>query len=303
MAKHLRVKLRGGLGNQLHIFIAAWIIGKETSKGLVLDGRFISWTGSNPDRKIEIHRFQLPNVFNVKNKYLESVISLRKFTFVRTGILKSIDIFASLRRQNDTPLDSWDNFDEIQKFARLNSKLEGHFLDLRWLVKAFECGFPDHLNILSNYEKSEITNSSNSEDCAIHVRLTDFLDSKNKFVQLSETYYLNAVKLMRNRGFTRFTIYSDDVNRLREDFPELIRHENMHIASSSLDPAESFYLMHKSGAIISANSTFSTLAAMFIWRRGGDVVAPNMRNLNDKPEDYWMPSEWMILNFNSGILN
>jgi hypothetical protein len=303
MANHLRVKLRGGLGNQLHIFIAAWLIGMETGKSLLLDGRFISWAGSNADRKIEIHKFELPNVVDKENKYLASVISPKQATLIRTGTLKAIDLLSTFRKQSTGPTDLWENFEEIKNYACLNSKLEGHFLDLRWLVKAFEAGFPEYLNILSKYNRSEDIRIQNLEECAIHVRLTDFLDSRNNFVQLSESYYLNAVELMRKRGFTQFTIYTDDVRNLREKFPKLMELENVHIASSILSTVESFYLMHKSRAIITANSTFSTLAAMFIWRRGGDVVAPNMRNLNDKPEDYWMPSEWMILNFNSGILN
>jgi hypothetical protein len=303
MADHLRVKLRGGLGNQLHIFIAAWVIGKRSGRGLLLDGRFISWTGSNPDRKIEIHKLQLPSVLNLPTRYLRSVTSLKGAKFLRLGILKLIDILTSFRDQENIPLDAWENFEEVEEYARLNYKLEGHFLDLRWLLKAFEIGFPDHLKIASKNKNTMIANILKSEQCAIHVRLTDFLDSKNNFAQLSEDYYLNAVELMRKEGLNQFIVYSDDVSRLKQDFPRLMSLENIQVTPSSLDAAESFYLMHNSAAIITANSTFSTLAAMFVWRRGGQVIAPNKRILNAEHEKYWLPQQWIILDYKSGLIS
>jgi hypothetical protein len=300
MGKRLHVKLRGGLGNQLHIFIASWVVGKSIGKGLRLDGRYISWSGSNPDRRMEIHKFCLPSVNEIKTHSLVSFPSISRIPKLRLAILTLVDAINSKKSATRHPGDSWVNLDHILEFCNDEGSVEGHFLDLRWVQRAYEMGFPDFLVLSRRSEVDLFFEASQEKQCAIHVRLTDYLNYSHIFVQLSEEYYLNAVMLFRQKGYREFILFSDDVEALKVHFPRLAKSANLKIVPSHLSTTESFYHMHRCSAIITANSTFSTLAAMFIWRRGGDVVSPNKRNVELPSEDYWVPAEWIVLDSHSG---
>lgn len=300
MVKRLHVNLRGGLGNQLHIFIAAWVLGKSLGKSLQLDGRFISWTGSNPNRRIEIDQFLLPSTNEKNNKYLASFPSLKRLPIFRLAILKLADIISHQFEEMKFPVDSWSNFDHILDFVEETGVVNGYFLDLRWMLRAYDLGFPEFLVLPNVSEDVSIFESFNAKQCAIHVRLTDYLTQSSSFVHLSEKYYLSAIMEFREKGYEEFLIFTDDVEALIIRFPHLVKVENITIIPSHLSSVDSFYLMHKCSAIISANSTFSTLAAMFIWRRGGHVIAPNARTVSADSDEYWVPSEWLILDSLSG---
>jgi hypothetical protein len=300
MGKRLHVKLRGGLGNQLHIFIASWVVGKSIGKGLRLDGRYIPWSGSNPDRRMEIHKFLLPSINEIKTHSLVSFPSISRIPKLRLAILTLVDAINSKKSAARHPGDSWVDLDHILEFCNEKGSVEGHFLDLRWVQRAYEMGFPDFLVLSRRSVVDLFFEVSQEKQCAIHVRLTDYLNHSHIFVQLSEEYYLNAVMLFRQKGYGEFILFSDDVEALKVHFPRLAKAANLKIVPSHLSTTESFYHMHRCSAIITANSTFSTLAAMFIWRRGGEVVSPNKRNVVSPSEDYWVPAEWIVLDSHSG---
>jgi hypothetical protein len=299
MGKRLHVKLRGGLGNQLHIFIASWVIGKSIGKGLRLDGRYISWSGSNPGRRMEIYKFCLPSVNQIKTHSLVSFPSFARIPKLRLAILTLVDAINSRKSAAKNPGDSWVDLDDILEYCDKGS-VEGHFLDLRWVERAYEMGFPDFLELSKGREVELFFEASQEKQCAIHVRLTDYLNYSHIFVQLSEEYYLNAIMLFRQKGYGEFILFSDDVEALKVHFPRLVNAANIKIVPSHLSTTECFYHMQRCSAIITANSTFSTLAAMFIWRRGGEVVSPNKRYVVSPSEDYWVHAEWIVLDSHSG---
>ena len=298
MQRRIHVKLRGGLGNQLHIFAAAWVISKDLNRPIRVNGRFLAWTGSNPTRNMELDNFSWPRQARRKIIFVGSSRLLPRQFFVKKLSLKIIDMFNKSFFKATKPIDTWQNYQVIKEYARNSWKIEGHFLSLRWLVRAFELGFPTRLELKE--ASKQLSAMSESKFCAIHIRLTDYLQAPTLFPTLTENYYLSAVDQMRSLGVSRFVVFSDDPSELSKRYSRLMSNDFIRIADKELTPAESFYCMHTSTAIITANSTFSIFAAGFVWRNNGIVITPNVRTFADYKEDLWIPEEWIQLDHQTG---
>ena len=298
MQRRIQVKLRGGLGNQLHIFAAAWVISKDLNRPIRVNGRFLAWTGSNPTRKMDLDNFIWPRQAGRKIRFVGSSRLLPQQFFVKKLTLKVIDVFNRKFFKVRIPIDTWQNYEVIKEYARSDWKIEGHFLSLRWLVRAFELGFPTRLKL--KVVSKQLSAMPESKFCAIHIRLTDYLLAPTLFPTLTENYYLSAVDKMRSFGVSRFVVFTDDQSELSKRYSNLMAIEFIRIADKELTAAESFYWMHTSTAIITANSTFSIVAAGFVWRNKGIVITPNVRTFADDVEDLWIPEEWIQLDHHTG---
>jgi hypothetical protein len=88
-------------------------------------------------------------------------------------------------------------------------------------------------------------------DCSIHVRRKDYLARSHKYVPLQMDYYDSAIKYMRERGCSRFLLFSDDVEWCKNNFPGDIK------IVDGLTDIQSLSLMSQCNHHIIANSTFS----------------------------------------------
>jgi hypothetical protein len=298
MQRRIQVKLRGGLGNQLYIFVATWVISKELGLPIRVNGRFLAWTGSNANRKMELNNFVWPKLGSKKIIFVRSSKLLPKPPLFKKIVLKGLDLINETLTKKPIPVSSWENYEEIKDYARSKRKIEGHFLNLKWLMRAFELDFPSRL-VLKNRSENEPP-MFKSEFCAIHVRLTDYLMAPTIFPTLSEEYYLRAVEDMKSFGISKFVVFTDDPIELVKRYPQLNSKSTVITADRNLTVAESFFWMHRAAAIITANSTFSIFAAGFVWRNGGFVITPNVRTFLDEKEELWIPQDWIKLDYQTG---
>ena len=289
------VELRGGLGNQLFGLAAGWLVSTKLDRNLILDGRFLKWHGSNPSRKLELDEFRFSNHPNITFK--ETLPGLTGLDIFRKLILKIIHTW---RRFRDIPStnDLWENLFFIEKFAKNSGKIHGSFIDFRWAIEAQKYGFPKRLE-LKRYSAS-VANllSEVAETCAIHIRLTDFLHYPSLFPQLSTLYFESAILEMKKRGFSKFTIFTDDLNLARETYPLIFDRKDIRIISNSLSSAETFFLMQSCAGIITSSSSYSSWAAFFIANQQGMVVCPNKLLLDGSPDP--RPIDWLRLDYTTG---
>lgn len=108
-----------------------------------------------------------------------------------------------------------------------------------------------------------IDNTEKFDDwCSIHVRRSDYLPLPNHHPVLSPEYYYQAIDDMLSKGYTKFMIFSDDLEWCHSFFNQ----ENFHFGnfcfSQNDTPMEDFTDMINCGAHIIANSSFSLMAAL-----------------------------------------
>jgi hypothetical protein len=291
------VELRGGLGNQLFGLAAGWLVSAKLEKNLVLDGRFLKWHGSNPSRTLELDKFKFSGHFGITFK--KTLPGLEEFDIVRKLILKIKDTLSILR---DAPYtnDLWENSGSIEKLAKNSGKIDGSFVDFRWAIEAQKYGFPKRVEL--NNSTTLVSNLLSEVDktCAIHIRLTDFLDYPSIFPNLSSLYFESAILEMNKRGFSRFTIFTDDLNLARETYPLIFDRKDIRIISNSLSSAETFFLMQSCAGIITSSSSYSSWAAFFIACQQGVVICPSKLLLDGSPDP--RPKEWIRLDHETGLL-
>jgi hypothetical protein len=295
IAHVVSVELRGGLGNQLFGLAAGWLVAAKLEKNLILDGRFLKWHGSNPSRTLELDIFKFSSHPGITFK--RTLPGLAEFDTVRKLILKVIHTLSRFREVPSTN-DLWENLSSIEKLAKNSGKIEGSFVDFRWAIEAQKYGFPKRVELKKYSALASNLLPEVSETCAIHIRLTDFLDYPGIFPKLSSLYFESAILEMKKRGFSKFTIFTDDLELARDLYPAVFQVKDILIISSSLSPSETFFLMQSCACIISSSSSFSSWAAFFISNQGGTVICPDKILLDGSPDP--RPKEWTRLDYSTG---
>lgn len=110
-------------------------------------------------------------------------------------------------------------------------------------------------------------------ECAIHVRRGDYVsDSGAAAVMgvLPLSYYVRSIGHMKSLGYSKFVVYSDERAWVSEHLLPL----DSALRLADTDEAEDFSNMARSGALITANSSFSWWAGFLVESAGGKVVAP-----------------------------
>lgn len=290
----IRVILRGGFGNQLHIFLASFVIAHELKKNLILDGRFLSWSGSNSTRSLELDKFEWEIPEYIKVSYRKSFPSLGKHLVVRKVILKIADLLSS-NRSKSFLTESLNDLPSICKYVEEYRQINGEFINYDWVFEAFNRGFSTRLNLRYRcISDLEITDKT----CAVHIRMTDFLDHPNIFPKLSESYYLKSISEMKARNADRFLLFTDDVNQLESAYPKILELDGVIVVPVTVNTTESFFLMQSCNFVITSNSTFSALAASFIWRNQGQVICPDIVTYHNKIDT--RPKGWTRLDHQTG---
>jgi hypothetical protein len=289
------VELRGGLGNQLFGLSVGWLISSRLQWGLNLDGRYLRWQGSNSNRSLELDKFN----FNVNENisFNKSFPGLARLNLLRKWILRLDHAWRKVRDISSVNCD-WHNLLEIEKAARKTGKIQGSFMDFRWASEAQKYGFPKRLELKTTSARVYNLLDQVSETCAVHIRLTDFLDYPGVFPKLSNLYFESAILEMSKSGISKFTVFTDDLELARDLYPSVFQGKDISIIPNSLSTTETFFLMQSCAGIISASSSFSSWAAFFIANQGGPVICPNMLLLDGSPDP--RPTAWLRLDYASG---
>ena len=146
--------------------------------------------------------------------------------------------------------------------------LLGYFQNYTFIPRRFR-----HMLNLPSVDSSRV-----KDTCFLHIRGGDYVNHCVHDVKL-ENYYHNAIQFMKNRGFTKFSIFTNDKpHALKQEFLKDIDHEFVDGANE----LESLVLMSGCSAGITANSTFSW------W---GAYLNPN--------RPICMPSKWFLNNIDT----
>jgi len=282
----IRIKLTGGLGNQMFQFATGFAIAKKKNVRLSLDLKYIN------KRKL-FNGFELQKIFNIYSKvsFLNKALSFKSINFME--ILNKVDT-------------TFYNFKEPHFHYTSNIlNLPKHsFLDGYWQSELYFNEYTTEIkkifNFSSKLDKSNLLvaddiNRNNS--ISIHIRRGDFLlkQNNNHHTDLKE-YYLKAInetsKIFKN---PKYFIFSDDpswaVDNFVLDQPYIIVDINFG-ARSFLD----MYLMSLCKSNIIANSSFSWWSAWLNNNKDKIIYAPK-NWFNDKSirTDDLIPKSWNII--------
>lgn len=121
---------------------------------------------------------------------------------------------------------------------------------------------------------------------AIHYRAGDYIDDDNAHhPRCSKEYYERAMDIMSDFGMseTKFAIFTDDWTAWHEMFPDL---NSFEIGDPSLSYLFDFKFMKRCKHFITANSSFSLMAAILGTHPEKKIVCPKRWFGESMPEPY-----------------
>ena len=282
----IRVKLTGGLGNQMFQFAAGYSIAKKYNVKLSLDLRRFN-------RRQDHNGFELQEVFDICSKvnFLNNPINFGFINFKE--ILNNVDI--TFHNFKEPHYHYTNKILDIPKRSLLNGywQSELYFKDYTQEIKKI-FNFSKQLDKKNSLVANDI-NRNNS--ISIHVRRGDYLfkENNNHYVDLRK-YYLKAVeessKIFNN---PKYFIFTDDslwvTKNLILNYPYTIVDVN-----DGLHSFFDMYLMSLCKSNIIANSSFSWWSAWLNNNNDKIVYAPKYW-FNDKSiyTNDLIPSSWHIL--------
>ena len=282
----IRIKLTGGLGNQMFQFATGFAIAKKNNVRLSLDLSYIN------QRQL-FNGFELEKVFDIYSKvsFLNKALSFKSVNFKE--ILNKIDI--TFYNFKEPHFHYTSNILDIPKHSFLDGywQSELYFKNYSKEIKKI-FNFSDQLN-KQNYL---IANDINKNDSiSIHIRRGDFLLKRNNNHNIDlKDYYLKAIdkssKCFKN---PKYFIFTDDPLWVTENFIL----DYSYIVVDVNRGAKSFfdmYLMSLCKSNIIANSSFSWWSAWLNNKKDKVIYAPkNWFNDKSISTDDLIPNSWNII--------
>ena len=296
-SKMIKIKLRGGLGNQLFQLAAGLYICHRNKSDYLVDSEFIG----NKIPALINFGFVEANKYSDKSNFLDKVYvtkpNNRHKAFLWEKKFEAIRIKAGETYTDPSDLDEYDlhipriknirtvrGWFQTQIYANELAKYGFNFRSTSWY---------NSLKVLNKYGLSKISPSqesfllsqvSNENTIVIHVRCYEEKLS-NSLGILSDNFYINAVKKMsdsirtsRNIDATVLSIIIVCDNKTRSSSLAKKLYNSFGIVTYTLDDELydkdeiAFYLITKAKNLVIANSTFSWWGAYL--GEADSVIAP-----------------------------
>jgi hypothetical protein len=283
----VRVRLRGGLGNQLSCFYAGLYLSNFNASKLLLDGRFIKF-GGNTNRTLELNKLELAKGF-------EGLEFLKPIPLPKSRIGKRMVRPLLERTFNQlTSSEKSEVFSDSDSFlgrkVDFDVTLDGYFPTFEYFDACKEMGMVQEMHPADPSDAYLKTLNEVKSQVCVHIRMGDYLEHPETYPILSNEYYENALQKTSARK-TGYHIFAEDLSEATKRFPKLIDGATDKYSARDFSTVETFCLMANSSQIVTANSSYSTWAAKFVDLRGGLVACPE-RMFNYDAQDL-RPTNWL----------
>jgi hypothetical protein len=269
MKNFTKVKVIGGIGNQLFVLAFGLAISRRLKTKLIADDSLIHF-GSNKSRRMEIANLVF-NGFDIefKSSKLSKLLNQKSNIILNKIIWK----FYKLNKK----IISEDKLMKTQfKFTK-GQTFSGYFQD--WVYADFlyeqNLSFDFNLKTLSPKYLDLVKEAEQSKPIFVHVRLGDYLNFPDIYMILPENYFLDSLKHLGSNNNEKIWVFAEDLEQVKKFYPELIKITDKVIdKNNGLTDIESFKLLCQSTKLIASNSTFSMWAAWFVNKNGFGAVVP-----------------------------
>ena len=266
--RSLYLKLRGGFGNQLFIYMAGLSLAYQNKLKLVIDS-------SGIDHLESIEELALPGEFRKSRVFwkLHYIFNSRNIdyeclnTHEKENLVNVITGNPTLRGFFQTPA----------YFAQLKNS----GVNLRINLNQTRILFPNEVDSLSERNTA-----------LIHIRGGDFLEHRISIGILGQKYYENVFKRLEEQRVTRILIMSDDIEFAKKVLPTATFAKISYInRKDTVANFEYLSLFAFPDHIILSNSTFSWWGAQ-LAKLDCDVIAPETWSRPDVRRSLLNLNQW-----------
>ena len=291
----VRVLLLGGLGNQLFGAFFARALSLRFTEKVELSDQLIPF-GSNPSRSLAVD--QLPWAIG-QNIFIKSSQRSRQKLLIKSSLFRRLTwhSFRLLGRRHRLNLqDFWQQ--QGKSFEKI--ELLDYFDD--WFFAEYVRTYDSLFDVKREFDKLREANP-NKDNVLVHVRIGDYLEHPHLYSLLSETYYLEAINLVKERNNstnTSITVVCEIAEEVRLHFPRLSAMCTEIIDKNGLrSDLDAFKLLASSTHLIAGNSTFSLWAAWIGLNQRETTIVPEDEQLNAKQSGLRELS-WIVLDARTG---
>lgn len=261
--KSVRVRISGGIGNQLFMYIA----GVALSKHLGVDLEIYRKCNDKAER---IHSGSLTEfcIFPISDQNKIENLSEKMFAKFQRKLTRDLHIKNKLILKWIRYFESDDTgFDSRIYDLTPGVEIRGYFQTYRYFDECLKYITPNQLISLRSPSKAFLACSEDFESteiCGIHIRRGDYLLHQNSIGLLGVKYYENAIKkVLEYRKVNRFAVFSDDAQEAYNLLSPLLPKDTIWPRElDMLSSSENLILMSKAHCLVIANSSFSLLAAL-----------------------------------------
>jgi hypothetical protein len=272
------INLKGGLGNQMFQFAAAYCLSLKNNTNLVMDTRLMEEYKINPPPRNPPRDFDL-DIFGIEkniatNKDLFKVLQFPKSYKIRKLISAVLNIFGILVFSEKNRLLDKRVIDSKKK----NLYLDGHWQDERYFLNyRNEIINLYHFESLKNLKENInfIKKISSSSSICVNVRRTDFINNPEHNVVDIEYYKkaINRFKKLKGDDLKLF-IFSDDLDWCKENFSFFKKTYFVEHNYAGRKFYNYLYLMTNFENFIIPNSSFAWWGAWLSQKKNKTIIAP-----------------------------
>lgn len=282
----MKIKIIGGLGNQMFQYASAYAFSKELNKDLIVD---ISDAIKYKVHPLRLTKLSCSSRYQKKSLYIEKYIynvidyRIKKLIFPYCYIEKNLCFNSKI-------------LDEIG-----NKKLVGYFQCSKYFEK-----YRNELLLefkpkaeYSEYQKRILEEIKRGNNCSLHIRRGDYITNLNAnsvHGTCDEKYFVDALKYLKEQNILNETskifIFSDDIKWCQENIN--MPYQSVFVQGDNICAELDMWLMSSCENNIISNSTFSWWAGWINNNSNKVVIAPKVWFKNGMENDI-IPDEWIKL--------
>lgn len=278
----VKVRLNGGLGNQLFQYAFAYSLAQR-GYNVILDASGFNMDSAHNGLEVDGYGIKL-----IVSKKLSLMERLKYQLVARNQCLDKILRGVIVERRS--------GFDRRMISPPAHSLMAGYFQTEKYfkhhrdeLIQEFE--LPEHL-------RSSINNQLNlikeyPEVTSIHIRRGDYLSNSEIYGVCDKEYFLRAITLINDKyPDTKFLFFSDDMSWVKKNFS----HSDFLFAEGTNSAKQDLYLMSLCSHHVLSNSSFSWWGAWLNRKADKIVVAPSRWYSDDELEQSAsdvVPADWL----------
>ena len=284
--RKIHVTIRGGLGNQMFQFFAAYGIDPQSTLILKFDPSKKGSVGESSN----ILNWSLPgNYVQSKSKYenliilkitnlllrVSSIYFPKRFLKLRSFVISIPKLILHLKYRNlKIIIPNGVGFDSNLVIPEGDLLLIGYFQSARW----FEDVSSDvrGINLMNNYHlNGEVLSEINkSNSIILQIRRGDY-EAEKKIGMLPIDFFSIALRGTYFDSIEKCFIFSNDSPSVLKKFQELNLSFQITIADQGLSASESLEMLRHGRTYIISNSTFGWWGAFLSYTQNPTVLYPN----------------------------
>lgn len=291
------INLKGGLGNQLFQYSAAFAVAKSRNQKLAFDTH--SFQHDKCGRKYALTPFRVDGTFYSK-KEVESFLNLSFFN-------RLINYFRPKKSKHYLSLGHLESDFCILNTKPRNQYLNGYFANPQYFER-IRSEILINITLKKEYEtdlfKQILEWIRTNKFISVHIRRSDYISDQvanQLFETLSMEYYFSSIDYFKKNVETpnKFLFFSDDLDWVKNEFKHL---EDAHFIDEKKLYKDYYDIMFMAACEhnIIANSTFSWWGAWLNKNPHKVVIAPRKWYKNAAYQQFYektnfVPKSWIKL--------